>query len=125
MAIMNRLLALALALGVSASASWTPLIAGEDKKDDAKSDAPKPTKGRGTFTISKETTYFVKPLDKDGYVDYVAALNERLREGVTAENNANVLIWRALGPHPEGATLSAEFFKWFGTDPPPQKGDYF
>ena len=31
------------------------------------------------FTISKETTYIVEPLDNDGYPDYVAALNERCR----------------------------------------------
>src|SRR5258708_3874889 len=39
----------------------------------------------GKFTIGKETTYFEGPVDKDGYIDYVAALNERLRKGVTPE----------------------------------------
>ena len=57
---------------------------------------------RSTFTVGTETTYVTGPLDKQGYVDYVAALNERLREGITPENNANVLIWQALGPRPEG-----------------------
>ena len=32
------------------------------------------------------------PLDKDGYVDFEAALNERLGKGVPPEKNANVSI---------------------------------
>ena len=55
--------------------------------------------------LGKDTTYVTGPLDKDGYVDYAAALNERLGKGVTPANNANVLLWKALGPHPEGATM--------------------
>src|SRR5437899_11635792 len=94
----------------------------------AKQDKPKEStakKHRGKFTISKETTYVTGPLDKDGYIDYAAALNERLSKGVTPENNANVLIWKAIGPHPEGATMPAEFFKLMGMEPPPGKGGYF
>ena len=55
-------------------------------------------KPRGEITISKETTYITEPLRKDGYVDYVAALNERFRAGVTPENNAAVPFWKAMGP---------------------------
>src|SRR5262245_55897881 len=73
-------------------------------KKDSKGDQSA-KKARGRFTISKETTYVTGPLDKDGYIDYVAALNERLRQGVTPENNANVLIWKALGPRPEGKRM--------------------
>jgi hypothetical protein len=64
-------------------------------------------------------------VDKDGYIDYAAALNERLSQGVTPANNANVLIWKAIGPRPEGAPMPAEFYKWLGIDEPPEKGDYF
>ena len=82
--------------------------------------------GRQTFTVSPETTYVTGPLDKDGYVDYVTALNERLSKGITPENNANVLIWRLLGPRPEGGNnMPAEYFKWLGIDPPPEQGNYF
>ncbi len=77
------------------------------------------------FTVGKETTYITEPLDADGYIDYAAALNERLRRGVTPENNANVLLWKAFGPHPEGAKMPAEFFKWMGVTSPPERGDYF
>jgi hypothetical protein len=85
-------------------------------------DKPKPAR---RFTIGKETTYVTGPCDKDGYVDYAAALNERLKKGVTPANNANVLLWKALGPHPEGTTMPAEFFRLLEIDPPPEKGDYF
>lgn len=78
-----------------------------------------------TFTISPETTYFTAPLDADGYVDYVAALNERLKRGVTAANNANVLIWKAIGPHPEEAAMAPEYFKWLDIEPPAEEGKYF
>src|SRR6266513_2476777 len=81
--------------------------------------------GRSTFTVSKETTYVTGPLDKDGYVDYVAALNERLGKGVTPETNANVPMWQAVGPRPDGKPMPAAFFKLMGMDEPPEKGEYF
>jgi hypothetical protein len=78
------------------------------------------------FTVSKETTYVLGPVDKDGYIDYVAALNQRLGKGVTAETNANVRIWQAVGPTPEGGRgQPAEFYKYMGIDPPPAAGEYF
>ena len=95
------------------------LVAAEDKKGTDK----KPKK---KFTVGKDTTYVTGPLDKDGYIDYAAALNKRLSKGVTPANNANVLIWKALGPRPEGGKgMPPEFFKWLGIAEPPEKGDYF
>lgn len=79
--------------------------------------------GSSTFTVSPETTYITGPLDKDGYVDYVTALNERLRGDITPEQNANVLLFRALGPHPEGATMPPGYFEWLGVWLPEQ-GEY-
>jgi hypothetical protein len=78
------------------------------------------------FPLGKETTYITEPLDKDGYLDYEAALNDRLGKGITPEKNANVLIWKALGPRPEGGKgMPAEYFKRLGMDEPPEEGDYF
>jgi len=78
------------------------------------------------FPVGKETTYITEPLDKDGYIDYAAALNDRLGKGITPDKNANVLLWKALGPTPEnGERMPAEFFKHLGIDEPPDKGDYF
>ena len=64
------------------------------------------------------------PVDKDGYIDYVAALNERLGKGITPETNANVLIWKAIGPTPEGERMPAQFFKLMGMEEPPATGIY-
>jgi hypothetical protein len=80
--------------------------------------------GGSKFTISPQTTYVTGPLDQDGYIDYVTALNERVGKGVTPEKNANVLICQALGPRPEGSMLPAEYFQWLGIEQPPEKGDY-
>ena len=77
------------------------------------------------FTISKETTRILEPLDADGYPDYIAAINQHCRKGVTPENNAAVLVWRAMGPSEIPAGQRAEYFKQLGIDPPPEKGDYF
>ena len=78
--------------------------------------------GSSTFTVSTETTYVTGPLDKYGYVDYVTALNERLSKGITPENNANVLIWQALGPRPEDdTTMPPEYFQWLGIKSPPER----
>jgi hypothetical protein len=89
------------------------LVAAEDKP------APK-------VPVGKETTVATGPLDKDGYIDYEAALNERLSHGITPDKNANALLWKALGPRPEGGDrMPAEFFKHLGIEEPPEKGDYF
>src|SRR4051794_2037415 len=72
-----------------------------------KQDAPK---SKPRFTVGKDTTYFTGPLTKDGHIDYVAALNQRLREGVTPDTNAVVLLWKAFGPRPEGTKMPPEFF---------------
>lgn len=88
--------------------------------DDADTKKPKPH-----FPIGKETTYVTAPLDAEGYIDYAAALNERMCRGVTPANNAHVLLWKALGPHPGGVAMPKEFFQRIGIEPPPEKGDYF
>src|SRR5437870_8606382 len=95
-----------------------------DKKKDAKKDAAAKS-DKPKFTIGKETTYVTGPCDKDGYIDYAAALNKRLSQGVTPANNANVLLWQALGPQPEGKKMPVEFFELMGIKPPPERGEYF
>jgi hypothetical protein len=76
--------------------------------------------------VGKETTYLTGPLDREGYVDYRAALNDRLGKGITPEKNAVVLLWKALGPTPAGSQeMPAEYFKRLGIPATPKKGDYF
>lgn len=60
------------------------------------------------FIISKETTYVTGPVRKDGTIDYVAAINEHLSQGVTKDNNAAIPMLEAImqiaeeqGPHYE------------------------
>ncbi len=76
------------------------------------------------FKLGKDTTFVDGPLDKDGYIDYEAALNERLKGKITPETNAVVLLMKCLGPKPEGTALRADFFKLLGIAAPPEKGDY-
>ncbi len=77
------------------------------------------------ITISKETTYITGPLRKDGYVNYVAALNQRFRAGVTAENNAALPFLKAMGPAEINAKFRGEYFKLLGIPLLAEKGDYF
>jgi hypothetical protein len=84
----------------------------------------KEAKRKPKFTIGKETTYVSGPVDEDGYIDYAAALNERLGKGIKPNDNANVLLWKAFGPNP-GGTIPPDFFKWLGVPAPPERGDYF
>jgi hypothetical protein len=90
---------------------------GEPARPDRK---PKPN-----FTVARQTTYIPGPRDQDGYIDYVTALNKRLSKGVTSGTNANVLLFQTFGPHPQGANLSPEFFRWLGVNAPPDRGDYY
>jgi hypothetical protein len=95
--------------------------------DDPPLQDEKPTalRKRGFFTVGKATTYVDGPLDADGHIDYAAALNERLRRGVTPENNANALLWKAIGPDPDSRKVSPEYFKLLGIPAPPATGNYF
>ncbi len=76
-------------------------------------------------TVSKETTYITEPLRSDGYPDYLAALNRRLSEGVTPENNSAVLFWGAMGPSRIAKECRKKYFQMLGIPPLPENGDYF
>lgn len=75
--------------------------------------------------VGKDTTRVSGPIDKNGYIDYEAALNDVLGKGVTPESNANVLLWQAFGPKPEGSNMPPEYFKRLGVAEPPEGGEYF
>ena len=95
------------------------LVVGFTAQADEKPPTPK-------FPVGKETTYVTGPIDKNGYIDYEAALNDILGKGVTPDNNANALLWKAFGPKPEGGDgMPAEYFKRLGIPEPPEEGDYF
>jgi hypothetical protein len=48
--------------------------------------------------VSPQTTYITDPLRPNGLPDYCRYLLESAREGVTPENNAAPLLWRAMWP---------------------------
>ncbi len=95
------------------------LLGGSVVGADDKPPAPK-------LPLGKETTYVTGPLDKQGYIDYEAALNAELGRGITPEKNANVLLIQAFGPAPEGGNgLPPAYFKWLDAPAPPREGEYF
>ena len=76
------------------------------------------------ITISKATTSITEPLRKNGYVDYLRALNQRFGQRVTPENNASVLLWKAVGPEEIRPDDRRPYFVLLGISPPAEKGDY-
>ncbi|MEN6406231.1 MAG: hypothetical protein ABFC77_07160 [Thermoguttaceae bacterium] len=84
-----------------------------------------PAKPTTLVTISKRTTYLTEPLRSDGYPDYAAALDQRLRRGVTPDHNAVVLFWQAIGPGGIKRENREKYFGKLGIATPPEKGDYF
>jgi len=90
----------------------------QDKSESA-ADKPKPK-----ITIGKETTYITEPLRPDGYPDYVAALNQRASQGVTAENNAAVLLLKALGPGIVSEKSRKDTFRLLDIDDLPDDSQY-
>ncbi|HEV8071900.1 MAG TPA: hypothetical protein VGP76_29570 [Planctomycetaceae bacterium] len=110
------------ALLVSALLARSASIAADDKTPPQAVKSGKEAAGKSQvpFTISKKTTFLLAPLDQDGCVDYVAALNQTLSEGVTPENNAGVLLVRAFGVNEFEHDERARFFKLLGIEPLPE-----
>ena len=77
------------------------------------------------FTISPETTFVTGPLDSQGFVDYETALNELLRKDTKPEENAVVLLWKVLGPKPEGYEVNDRYFQKLGVPKPAETPDDF
>ena len=77
------------------------------------------------LTVSYETTRLLGPLNEDGTVNYVAALNEMYGQGVTPENNAAVLLIQAFGPEELLQATRERVLELLGMDPLPETGDYF
>ena len=120
-ALIGALLALAVGLGIGGTLIYRAYS--QNNSNETAEDDNTPKKPR--FTISKETTYFTGPVDKDGYIDYEAAINERLGKGIKPETNAAVLLVKAFGPIHYGLRMPARFYKMLGIAEPPEKGDYF
>jgi hypothetical protein len=73
-----------------------------------------------SLMVSPQTTVITGPVGPEGYPDYVATLDAQTREGITPDNNAVVLLVRALGPPDLAVKLQPKFFKRLGIAPPTQ-----
>ena len=69
--------------------------------------------------ISKSTTLLEGPLDENGSVDYLKAVNVYFSRGVVPENNAIAQLAKIV-PFTDGLSpkLAAEFYSKLGVDPP-------
>jgi len=79
------------------------------------------------FAAAQEKKPDSEPKGTAPNINYQALLNDRLSKGITPEKNAVVLLWKALGPTPEGGTtgMPPVFFKRLGIEEPPKEGEYF
>jgi hypothetical protein len=82
---------------------------------------PKP---QPNYKFGADTSLFTSPTDADGYIDYVTALNERLRGKIKPDDNAVVMLVQALGPKPESFALPDSFYRWLGVNSPPDSAAY-
>jgi len=70
------------------------------------------------ITIGRETTYLDGPLDANGCVDYLTAVEQQAAEGTTPENNAVVLLWEAYGAKETTFPEWSEQFRRLGAPVP-------
>ena len=102
----------------------------DDPAEPPVSNRQPPAAGDGTWvpipvTVGKATTYIDRPLRPDGYLDYLEAARRLGRAGVTAETNAAVLIFLAIGSSHIDAEFREEYFRRLDMPTPPADGDYF
>lgn len=79
---------------------------------------PADIKPQTLIKVSKETTYYTEPLTPDGYVDYIEALNRDYSQGVTVENNLEVVLRELLGSKSIDESIRAEYFRRLGVELP-------
>jgi hypothetical protein len=83
------------------------------------------------FVIRLETpiTHITSPIDDEGYIDYLEAANVRHAEGVTADNNFEVIVRRVFGPpEPLDEPSQREYYRRLGIPMPNEEhepGKYF
>jgi hypothetical protein len=81
-------------------------------------------KPKAWITLSKETSYVVEPVDADGYIDYLAAVNQITSKDVTVDNNAAVLLIRATDPSIYDRSVQAQLDTLLGVKPVPVVGAF-
>lgn len=76
------------------------------------------------FRISKETTFLTRPLPTNGHFDFASGLEVSTSQGVTPDNNAYVLLLKAVGPRPDEIPVPDSLFERLGIPPLPFPGEY-
>lgn len=84
----------------------------------------KPVAKQSIVSINRDTTRITKPLDQRGFVDYVAAVDEAARRGVTVENNYEVIVREVLGPI-YGGDVQIAYYRKLGIPRPVQDDNHF
>ena len=73
-----------------------------------------------------ETTVFTGPRREDGSIDYVAAVNQHLGEGIEPADNAAVVIADLMPPDAWGKPwVRVEYFRGLGVEAPPDDAIFF
>lgn len=90
-----------------------PLVRDADGDDSTKS----------RIKIDRETTFLTCPSRTDGTVDYPTGINGRMKQGVTPENNACVLLCEAMRPL-EAWEMPPEYFQEIARTPSPRDRRY-
>jgi hypothetical protein len=68
--------------------------------------------------VGKDTTVFLGPLNDSGYVDFAAALDQRMKKGVTPATNANAELRKLLGFEGISSKYTSEYFAALGIPVP-------
>ena len=68
-------------------------------------------------TVSRETTHYLGPLDDEGYVDYVAAINHHFGKNIEPDENAFAGILTRLDPTVFNFTHLAQLYGTLGIKP--------
>lgn len=85
----------------------------------------RPADGQPLVEVSSETTWLTAPLDSNGDVDYLEAVNIQCSDGVTLENNAFAKLIRVIGPIQDDPELTNQIVERLGIEPLAPSGDYF
>ncbi len=115
----NWMITVALACGILCLCGGRPGIAV------AQEQAPSSTDRRFPVKPSFETTRLTGPVLPDGTIDYLGAIIQPLKEGVTHENNAAVCLLRAFGPEYVDEPIRQGVLADLGLESLPIEGAYF
>jgi hypothetical protein len=94
------------------------LSVGKAIADDAAASGPSAL----PFNVSPQTTAAVGPLNADGSVNYVGAINQKFSDGVTPYNNGVVVWLKIMGTDAVSAKVRDEFVKMAGLSDAPRAG---